>query len=369
MMRSWSCSWWRSRSWRTGLACVPVASFAALPARAAEPTQTVTAIEAPLLAWRPHLDAVGNLRAVRGADMSAEVAGIVDRIHFTSGQDVHAGDILVELRLNDEPGRLAAARAAASLAAINLGRDQRQFSAQAVSRAVVDADQSMLDQDRAQVAQVPALIDEKIVRAPFDGRLGVRLVDPGEYLAPGTAMVTLQMLDPIYMDFYVPQGSIEAVHVGADARATVDGLPGHDFPARVLAITPRVDQASRTVLVRATLANPDHALLPGMFASIRIQSVAAPTRLVTIPQSALSFTTYGDTVFVARPDAKGVLVARQVLVRTGATRGDQIAILSGIAPGERVVTAGQIKLHDGTPVAIDDKVMPSDAASPNPPEE
>ena len=353
----------------TVLALLAVALLATAPSRAAEPTQTVVAIAAPLLAWRPHLDAVGNLRAVRGADMSAEVAGIVDRIHFTSGEDVHAGDILVELRLNDEPGRLAAARAAANLAAINLARDQRQFAAQAVSRAIVDADQSTLDQDRADVTQIQALIDEKIVRAPFDGRLGVRLVDPGEYLAPGTAMVTLQSLDPIFMDFYVPQASIEAVHVGAAGSVTVDGIPGRDFPARILAITPRVDQASRTVLVRATLANADHALLPGMFASIRIESGAAATRLVTVPQSAISFTTYGDTVFVVKPDSNGILVAHQVLVRTGAARGDQIAILSGIAPGERVVTAGQIKLHDGTPVAIDDKIMPSDAAAPNPPEE
>ena len=355
--------------WTVAAFLLTVASLAAAPSRAAEPTQTVAATKAPLLPWRPHLDAVGNLRAVRGADMSAEVAGIVDQIRFTSGEDVHAGDILVQLRLNDEPGRLAAARAAASLAAINLARDQRQFAAQAVSRAIVDSDQSTLDQDRANVAQIQALIDEKIVRAPFDGRLGVRLVDPGQYLAPGTPMVTLQSLDPIFMDFYVPQASIESVQPGDQATVTVDGLHGRAFPARILAITPRVDQASRTVLVRATLANHDHALLPGMFASIRIESGASATLLVTIPQSAVSYTTYGDTVFVAKPDAAGVLVAHQVLVRTGATRGDQVAILSGIEPGERVVTAGQIKLHDGTPVAIDDKVMPSDALSPNPPEE
>ncbi len=338
---------------------------AAATARAAEPVQTVSAIRAPSLEWRPHLDAVGNLRAIRGADMSSEVAGIVDQIRFMSGEDVHAGDILVELRLNDEPGRLDAARAAADLAAINLARDQRQFAAQAVSRAVIDADKSTLDQDRAQVVQDQALIAEKIVRAPFDGRLGVRLIDPGQYLAPGTAMVTLQTLDPIYMDFYVPQGSIDAIRVGDQASVMVDSYGTRRFPARILAITPRVDQASRTVLVRATLANHDHALLPGMFANIRIENETGGRRYVTIPQAAVSFTTYGDTVFVVRKDAHGTLVAHQVLVRTGDTRGDQVAILSGLSPGDRVVTAGQIKLHDGTPVAINDQIMPSDASAPS----
>ncbi len=360
----------------------PTVAFALLPlvaathgaaARAAdpgEPAQTVAAITASVTDWTPHLDAIGSLRAVAGADLSAETAGIVSAIHFRSGADVQAGDVLVELRLNDEPGRLAQAEAALSLAAINLARDERQLAANAVSRAVVDQDKSALDGDRAQVTAEQALIAEKIVRAPFAGRLGIRLVDLGQYLPAGTAMVTLQALDPIYMDFYVPQNALAAVQVGDPVAVSVDSYPGRRFPGRVLAVTPRVDAASRTVQVRATLENRDHALLPGMFGTVSVTNtrLAAP-RYVTLPQAAIAFTTYGDTVFVLRPDADGRLVAHQVLVTTGATRGDQVAITAGIGPGDRVVTAGQVKLHDGTPVTVDDRVQPSDNPSPNPPEE
>ncbi len=343
-------------------------SSSAITEAAGEPPQTVSTIIARSLPWRVHLDAVGDLRAVRGADLSAEVAGIVGEIDFTSGADVPAGAVLVRLRPNDEPARLAELRANADLAALNLARDTRENAAQAVSHAVVDTDRATLAADRAQVQGEQALIDEKIIRAPFAGRLGVRQVDLGQYLQPGTPIVTLQALDPIYVDFYLPQGEIAGVAIGDEVEVHVDTYPGRTFTARILAVAPRVDQASRTAQIRATLFNRDHALLPGMFTTVRLQT-GAPAAHITLPQAAVTYATYGSTVFVVQPGPRGTEIAHQQLVVTGATRGEQIAVLSGLQGGETVVTAGQLKLHEGTPVTVDNALPMRMTADPHPPEE
>ena len=333
-----------------------------------EPPQTVATVRARRMVWRDRLDAVGNLRAVRGADLSAETAGIVDAIGFQSGADVSAGTVLLRLRLDEEPARLAELRANADLAALNLSRDTRENQAQAISHAVVDTDQATLAADRAQVQAEQALIEEKIVRAPFAGRLGVRQVDLGQYLQPGTAVVTLQALDPIYVDFYLPQSELAAIAVGETVHLSADSYPGREFEAKVSAIAPRVDQASRTVEVRATLPNADHALLPGMFASVRLDA-GPPVERVTLPQTAIAFATYGSTVFVLAKGPDDRLVAHQVLVTTGDTRGEQVAVLSGLSGGETVVSAGQIKLHDGTPVVVNNAIAAPMSADPHPREE
>ncbi len=335
---------------------------------AAEPPQTVSTIIAERQDWRAHLDATGNLRAERGADLAAETAGIVDAISFRSGDEVKAGTILLRLRLNDEPGRLAQLKAASDLAAINLARDGREAAAQAVSRSIVDADHATLDADRAQVVAEQALIDEKTVRAPFDGRLGLRQVDLGQYLPSGTAIVTLQSLDPIYADFYLPQGELAGIANGDVAHVTVDTFPGRDFAGRIVAIAPRVDQASRTAQVRALVDNHDHALLPGMFALIRLDAGAVAHR-VTLPQAAITYATYGSTVFVLARGRGGALMAHQALVTLGDTRGEQVAITSGLRGGETVVTAGQLKLHEGTPVIVNNAVAVDASADPHPAEE
>lgn len=332
----------------------------AAPAEAAQTVATTVAVRTP---WQTHLDAVGNLRAVQGADLSPEVAGIVERIDFVSGEDVPAGKILLKLRLDDEPGRLAQLQAMQNLAEVNLARDSREFAAQAVSHASVDTDQANLASLRGQVAAEQALIDEKTVRAPFAGRLGIRAVDLGQYLQPGTAVVTLQSLDPIYADVNIPEDDLSGIRRGGPAELRVDGLPGRVFAARILAVTPKVDIASRTAMVRAQIANPDRVLLPGMFAHLRID-IGPPSDLLTLPQAALSFSTYGTTVFVIEHGT-----AHQRLVTTGPARGEQVAILSGLAPGQTVVTAGQIKLHDGTPVAINNAIEPGNSAHPSLPEE
>ncbi len=335
----------------------------ALPALAQEPPATVSTIVAHATDWQDTLQAVGSLRAVRGADLAAEVSGVVDSVDFDSGHDVAAGTVLLRLRPNDDAARLADLQAAADLAAANLARDQKQFRAQAVSQASIDADESRLRSARAQIAQLQALTAEKVVRAPFAGRLGLRVVDQGQYLPAGTTVVTLQALDPLYVDFYVPQQSLAEVHTGERAMLLVDAFTGRAFPARIDAISPKVDAASRMAQVRATTPNHDHALLPGMFATVQL-SVGDVHRYVTLPNAAIVYNPYGSLVYVVERGH-----ARQVLVQTGPTRGDQIAVTAGLAEGAQVVTAGQIKLRQGSAVVVNNTVQPANDPSPHPAEE
>ncbi|MGH8738581.1 MAG: efflux RND transporter periplasmic adaptor subunit [Burkholderiales bacterium] len=337
------------------------------------PAQTVSTTKAVYSEWQPRVTAVGSLRAVRGADLAPEVAGIVTAIHFKSGDEVKAGAPLVDLNAAQELAQQQALEAAARLAAINFERDSRQLEAKAVSQAVVDADAANLKSARAQVAQQQALIDKKQIRAPFAGRLGIRAIDLGQYLSPGTKLVALQALDPIYVDFSVPQSMLRQVSVGQEVAAGSDALPGEQFEGRISAIDAKVDTATRNVTVRATLRNPNHQLLPGMFAIVTIESGTAQ-RLLTLPQTAITFNPYGNTVFVIEAESKGAdgkpkLVAQQRFVTTGATRGDQIAVLSGVKEGETVVSAGQLKLRNGVPVKIDNSVQPANNPAPQPKDE
>ena len=334
----------------------------------AEPPQVVATATATLMPWEASVAAMGDLRALNGADLSFETAGVLDGIAFASGQDVGKGAVIARLRLDDEAARLAQLRAQADLAAITLARDTKQFAAEAVSHAIVDTDHATLLADQAQVAAEQALIAEKTLVAPFAGRLGVRAVDLGEYLQPGTKVVTLQALDPIAADFYVPQQDLGALHAGAAVSVTTDAFPGRHFTATISAITPQVDQASRTVLVRAIVANADRVLIPGMFVSVTV-TTGAPTMRLTLPAAAIAFAPYGDTVFVVRRNAAGRPIAREALVTTGGTRGDQVAVLAGLAAGDVVVSAGQTKLHDGTPIVVNNAVVPDASADPTVPEE
>jgi membrane fusion protein (multidrug efflux system) len=335
-------------------------------AAAQEPAATVSTIVAAASEWRDSLRAVGSIRAVRGADLAAEVAGVVDSVDFDSGGDVAAGTVLLRLRPNDDAARLADLQAAADLAAQNLARDSKQFSAQAVSQATIDADHSHLLSARAQVAQQQALMAEKIVRAPFAGRLGLRLVDQGQYLPAGTTIVTLQALDPLFVDLYVAQQSLSELRMGAAAEVRVDTYPGRVFAGKITAISPKLDPASRMLSVRAELQNTDHALLPGMFATISLET-GAPHRYITLPNAAIVYNPYGSLVYVV--DGGKPASVHQVMVKTGPVRGDQVAVTEGLTEGQIVVTAGQIKLHAGSTVVVNNTVQPSDNAQPHPAEE
>lgn len=332
--------------------------------------QTVSAVKASTSAWQPRIDAVGSLRAVRGADLSLEVAGVVEEIAFESGGEVQAGQILLRLRNEDEVARLQSLEATAQLAQITYDRDVKQLKAQAISQAVVDNDEASLRNARAQVATQKAIVDKKTLRAPFAGRLGLRQVDLGQYLAAGTVIVSLQSLDPIFVDFLLPQQAVAQISVGQPVKAKVDAFPGREFAGKITAINSKIEAASRNIQVRATLANVDQKLMPGMFATVELETGAAE-RLVTLPQTAVSYNPYGSLIYIVDDktrDAGGrpQLVARQVFVTTGATRGDQVAILSGASEGDLVVTSGQIKLRNGAPVVVDNRVVPASDAAPTP---
>lgn len=337
------------------------------------PAQTVSTIKASYGEWQPRFEAVGSLRAVRGADLAPEVSGVITAIRFKSGEEVKAGAPLVDLDTSQESAQLQALEAAAQIAAINYTRDSRQLEVKAVSQAVVDADAATLKAARAQVAQQQALIAKKQIRAPFAGRLGIRAVDLGQYVSAGTRLVTLQALDPIYVDFSVPQSLLGSIAVGQRVTAKSDGFRGESFEGKVEAIDARVDPATRNVTLRARLANPKHRLLPGMFATVDVET-SSPQRYLTLPQTAIAYNPYGDTVFVveeqaAKPGSKPGLVAQQRFVTTGPTRGDQVAVLSGVKEGESVVTAGQIKLRNGMPVQVNNSVQPANNPAPQPKDE
>lgn len=337
----------------------------------ASPAQTVSSTKAAYSQWQPTIEAIGSLRAVKGADLSLEVSGVVDSISFNSGDDVVEGAVLLKLRANDDAAKLQSLQATAQLNKLNYERDQKQFKIQAVSQATLDADAANLKNADAQVAQQQAILDKKTLRAPFAGHLGIRAVDIGQYLGAGTAIVTLQALDPIFMDFFVPQQAIDQVRIGQKVALKVDAYKDQVFSGEIAAVNPKVDASSRNVQVRATLRNADHKLLPGMYATIDI-ATGAPQEYITLPQTAITYNPYGDTVYIVDGNGtdaagKAQAVARQTFVTVGSTRGDQVAVLKGVKEGDTVVTAGQIKLHNGSPVVIDNAIAPTADASPNVP--
>lgn len=337
-------------------------------ATAGAPPQTVSTMPAKLDQWQPTISAVGSLRAAKGADLALEVPGVVDEIAFESGDEVVAGTILLRLRAEDDEARLRSLDATAQLAATTYDRNRKQFEAKAISQAALDVDAANLKNARAAVEEQRATVNKKILRAPFSGRLGVRLVDIGQYLNPGAAIVTLQALDPVYADFYVPPQQAGRLAVGQKAVVKVDKEAPGGVEGEISALNPKVESGSRNVLVRATIANPARQLLPGTPVVVEIET-GKPERHITLPQTAITYNPYGDTVFLAQSDGKDdagkpKYKARQTFVVTGPTRGDQIAVLEGLKEGDQVVTAGQLKIQNDTPLVINNSVQPS--ADPNP---
>jgi len=335
-----------------------------------EPPQTVSTMTAGVQEWLPKLEAVGSLRAVHGVELSAEVAGIVTEIHFKQGDKVTVDTPLLQLRADNDIARLKSLAATVELARITYQRSEAQFNAKAVSRQTLDADKANLDVALANVAEQQALVDKKTIRAPFTGQLGVRTVDPGQYLDAGTTIATLQALDAVFVDFYLPQQALAVLKTGQTVSVKTDTYPGRDFTGEITVINPKVELSTRNVQIRATLKNPGHLLLPGMYATIHI-GVGNAQRYITLPRSAISFNPFGATVYLV--DSKGAgdkgkpgLIAKQTFVTTGEARGDQIAVTAGVNENDTVVTSGQIKLRNGTPVLIDNSVQPSNDAAPQP---
>ncbi|GAB6848432.1 efflux RND transporter periplasmic adaptor subunit [Paraburkholderia kururiensis] len=349
----------------------------------AAPPATVTATVARYQAWQPQLAAVGSLRAVRGVDVTTEMAGLVRDIAFRSGQDVKAGQLLVELNADTDKAQLAALEAAAELAKTVYERDRAQYEIKAIAKAQLDADAADLKSKLAQVAQQTALVAKKTIRAPFAGRLGITTVNPGQYLNPGDTIVTLQTVDPIYVDFYLPQQQLGQLAIGQSVIVETNAYSGRTFTGKILSINPKVDTNTRNVQIEALVDNHDRKLLPGMYANVKVDA-GAGQRYLTLPQTAITYNPYGATVFVvkngneqsAQGNARGkqtqgktLPVAQQVFVTPGPTRGDQVAVTKGIAEGTQVVTSGQLKLKNGTPLVIDNRVQPADSPNPTPQEQ
>jgi membrane fusion protein (multidrug efflux system) len=339
--------------------------------------QTVTAAKVEALEWQPQLSSVGTIMPVRGVDVTTEIAGLVRQVNFKSGQEVKAGDLLVQLNDDSDVAQLNSLQAAADLAATVLTRDKLQFAAQAISQAQVDADAADLKSKRALVEQQKAQVQKKAIHAPFSGELGITTVNPGQYLNPGDKIVSLEKIDPIYVDFYVPQKQVAGLTIGQSLNLSSDAYVGVDFAGKISALNPKIDPTTRNVQIEATLSNPKHQLLPGMFANVKV-NMGEKKQYLTLPQTAITYNPYGSTVFVIAPDDKKdakkddkgntQLVAQQVFITTGATRGDQVAILTGLKAGQQVVTTGQIKLKNGTPVIVDNTVSPANSPNPTPQE-
>lgn len=337
------------------------------------PPVAVTAMKAEFQPWQPRLNAVGSLRAVRGVDVSSEVAGIVRSLHFKSGDEVKADQLLVQLNADSDIAQLHALEAAAELARTTYERDKAQFAARTVSKAALDADAADLKSKRAQVAQQAALVEKKSIRAPFAGRLGISTVSPGQYLNPGTMIVTLQSIDPILVDFYLPQQQLSRITIRQAVAITTDTYPGQTYPGKITAMSPLVDPQTRNIQIEAAIDNPKHKLLPGMYASISVEA-GNVARYLTLPQTAVTFNPYGESIYIVEQGGKGAegkptLTAKQNFVTVGDTRGDQIAILDGIKEGDMVITSGQLKLKNGSLVIINNKVQPSNDAMPKPTDE
>lgn len=323
---------------------------------------TVSAIKVGYSAWQPQLKASGSLRAIRGVDVTTELAAMVKTIYFIPGASVNAGTVLVQLNADSDIALLHSLQASAELAKITYLRDKAQYLAQAVSKQIIDNDAGNLKSLQAQVAQQEATIAKKTIVAPFAGKLGISYVNPGQYLNPGDKVVTLQTLDPIYVDFYMPQQTLAKLNINQTVTVTSDTFPGKIYSGKITTINPLVDSKTRNVEVEATIANPKFELKPGMFASVTITTGAQQNHL-TLPQTAITYNPYGDIVYIIEQkgkDWKGhpILIANQRFVTTGELRGDQIAILKGLQAGMSVVTSGQLKLKNGTQIAINNSVVP-----------
>jgi membrane fusion protein, multidrug efflux system len=338
-------------------------------AQNASPKQTIATATVKFDDWQPQISAVGTLRAVRGVDVTTEVAGLVRTIGFHSGDDIAGGATLVQLNADSDIAQQQALAAAADLAAVVLKRDQEQFQAQAISQAQLDSDAADLKNKRAQEAAQAALVAKKTLRAPFAGKLGITTLNPGQYLNPGDRVVTLQQLDPILVDFRLPQQSLARITVGQSLALTADTWPGVSFAGHITAVNPQVDSATRNVQVEASIDNHSRMLFPGMFGHIQV-AAGALVHALTLPQSAVTYNPYGATVFLVIPDPsnKAAQTVKQGFITVGDTRGDQVQALAGVKEGDVVVIAGQMKIKNGTPVAIDNTVKPSSDPNPTPQE-
>lgn len=322
--------------------------------------------------WEVTLHSVGSLEAVQGVTVTADTPGRVTEILFTPGTDVKKGDILIRQDISTEEAQLRSAEAAVSLAKANLERVSSLVERQVTSRSEFDAADAQYKQAVAQADNIRTIIAKKTVRAPFEGRLGIRMIDIGTDLMQGNPIVSLQAVDPIYVNFSLPQRDLAAIQKGLQLRLQTDAVPDKTFIGEVSTISPEVDPLTRNVRVQATLKNEDGLLLPGMYAKVEVV-LPEMKQVLAVPSTAISFATYGDSVFkvVEKSSDKGgdaQQVAEQSFVQLGEMRGDYVAITAGVAPGDVIVTTGVFKLLNGAPVSINNDTQPEFSLNPTPKE-
>jgi membrane fusion protein (multidrug efflux system) len=370
------------------------------------PPAVVSTAKTAYQEWQPELRAVGSLRAVRGADLALDVAGLVTRVNVRSGEEVKQGQVLLQLRDSEDVAQLRQLEAAAALAAVTFGRAKEQLAVQVISKADYDQAAADLTAKQAAVAQQQVNVAKKQLRAPFAGRAGIVTINPGAYLSSGTMIVTLQQLDPIYVDFHLPQKTLAELKTGEKVSLMLDAFPGKTYDGTLSAISPKVDSDTRNVQLEAKAPNPGGVLTPGMFANVSVD-VGSKRRYLTLPQTSIVYNPYGATVFVVKTKAEAdraqaaaaaqdpdpveqpaakdankkakankgpqlppdALVVQQAFVTPGPTRGDQVAILKGLDEGVEVVTSGQIKLKSGSAIRIDNSVQPANSPNPTPQEQ
>jgi membrane fusion protein (multidrug efflux system) len=345
--------------------------------KAGPPPEVVATSVAKEDAWESTLGAVGTIAPVKGVSLSNDAPGVVSAIHFDSGATVKQGDVLVELESNVERAQLASLEARRELARLNAGRSRALVASDSIPKAQLDTDEALVKSSQSDLVALQAQIARKIVRAPFSGKLGIRAINIGQYLAPGTTITSLEALESVFVDFTLPQQNLADVAVGTKVRVTLEGDAGAGYDGVVSAVDPAVDSATRAIRVRASVPNATDKLRPGMFANV---SVVLPEqkRFVSVPVPSVVHASYGDSIFIVeeKKDASGAIlkgadgkparVARQQFVRTGAHRGDFVAIADGVKPGQEVVVGGAFKLRNGAGVVVNNDVVPDSRLSPTP---
>lgn len=360
-----------------GLFVVGIGTYKFLQIRAAiaqnssfqPPPETVTTVVAAEEEWPSTLNAIGSVAAVHGVTLSADLSGVVREIAFESGRQVARGQVLVRLDTAQEQAQLAQAAASRDLVLLNLGRAEKLRESNVIAQSELDRLQAEARQAEASVRAIEATIARKTVRAPFSGRLGIRQVDLGQRLNEGDPIVPIQSIDPVYVNFSLPQGDVTELRVGSTVTVTSSDAAGLEATGRITAINSVIDTATRNVAVQATFGNKGGRLRPGMFVDVSVD-LGRPTRAIALPASAIAYAPYGNSVFVVEeqksPQGKAYKGVSQRFIKTGRERGDQVGVVSGLKPGDEVVTSGAFKLRPGAAVTVDNTIKPSNEAAPQP---
>jgi membrane fusion protein (multidrug efflux system) len=335
------------------------------------PPTAVTTVIAQRVTWPSTLTVIGTAAAIEGVTVGADLPGTIDKIHFESGQTVHEGDVLVELDIRQERAQLANLEAQRDLAKINYGRSEQLVQAGVISRSEYDNAAAQQKATEAQVGDIRAAIARKTIHAPFTGVLGIRQVSLGQYLAAGQAIVSLQSISPIYVNFGVPQQDAPKMGIGHSVSVTSTDLPGTGFAGKITALDSVINEQTRNIQVQATLQNPGGKIRPGMYMQVELP-LGKPRDVIPLPASAINYAPYGDSVYVVTqmkdPKGNAYRGVKQQVVKVEGSRGDQVAITSGVNPGDEIVSAGVFRLRNAAPVLVNNTVKPGNDPNPKPDE-